>query len=429
MEPHDRIGLANLTRWAFEGIDLTPLRQELLTRCAMDRDSDGCFMDLSVIDQLQGQREAGLAWQDRALQRQRVFRTNHRDAQVEAGRKRLLVLARPSHMGGNTPIEFLLQDSRFEILTYYPDFTPGEADRLPDHDVAFCAVPTDAEGAEGYFDHLRQLADAAGRPVLNLPAGRVDLDRDALAGIFPYVPGLRIPATRRIGRDRLQAALACGEELSILAPLGGYPVIARPVGSHAGAGLARLDGRAALCAYLEREVAAELFLSEYVDYASADDGLFRKYRIVFVDGIAYPVHMAIADRWDIWYLNAGMEASAPKRAEEAAFMHGFDQGFAHRHRRSFEALSAGIGLDYFGIDCAEDARGNLVLFEADNALIVHDMDSKQLFPYKGAHMRRIFEGFQQMLLDRCDPQAGPGAFSGPGGLQPATHRTQGRVPV
>ena len=401
MEPHDRIGLANLTQWAFEGVDLTPLRQELLTRCAVDQGSDGCFMDLSVIAQLHGQKEVGLAWQARALQRQRVFRTNHHDT----GQKRLLVLARPSHMGGNTPIEFLLQGSRFEILTYYPDFTPGEADRLPDHDVAFCAVPTDADGAAGYFGKLRALADTAALHTLNLPMGRVDLDRDALVRIFPYVPGLRIPTTRRIGRARLQAAVACGEELALLAPLGGYPVIARPVGAHAGAGLARLDSPAALRRYLEREPAAELFLSEYVHYASPDDGLFRKYRIVFVDGVAYPVHMAIADRWDIWYLNAGMEVCARKRAEEAAFMDGFDQGFARRHARTFEALSTGIGLDYFGIDCAEDAQGNLVLFEADNALIVHDMDSKLLFPYKSPHMQRIFAAFQQMLLKCCDGEA------------------------
>ena len=49
----------------------------------------------------------------------------------------------------------------------------------------------------------------------------------------------------------------------------------------------------------------EFFVSRFVDYAN-EDGLFRKYRVVFVAGRPYACHMAIADRWDIWYLNAGM---------------------------------------------------------------------------------------------------------------------------
>jgi len=42
-----------------------------------------------------------------------------------------------------------------------------------------------------------------------------------------------------------------------------------------------------------------------------------------------------------------------------------------------------------------------VVFEADNALIVHDMDSEVIFPYKQKHMRRIFAAFESMLLSNC----------------------------
>ena len=52
----------------------------------------------------------------------------------------------------------------------------------------------------------------------------------------------------------------------------------------------------------------------------------------FVDGRPYACHMAIADRWDIWYLNAGMSDSDSKRLEEETFMRTFDIGFARRHR-------------------------------------------------------------------------------------------------
>ena len=85
--------------------------------------------------------------------------------------------------------------------------------------------------------------------------------------------------------------------------------------------------------------------------------------------------MAIADRWDIWYLNAGMSEAQSKRLEEETFMRTFDIGFARRHRTALAGMADRIGLDYFTIDCAENKRGELLVFEADNTAVVHNMDS------------------------------------------------------
>ena len=43
------------------------------------------------------------------------------------------------------------------------------------------------------------------------------------------------------------------------------------------------------------------------------------------------------------------------------------------------------------------AVGRLLVFEADNALIIHDMDPPDVFPYKSATVRRLFAAFQAML--------------------------------
>ena len=94
--------------------------------------------------------------------------------------------------------------------------------------------------------------------------------------------------------------------------------------------------------------------------------------------------MAVSDHWMVHYLNAGMAEDAAKRAEEAAMMASFETGFAARHADAFAALHAAFGLDYFAIDCAEDREGRLLLFEADTAMIVHDMDPPDLYPYKRA---------------------------------------------
>ena len=389
MEPQERIGLASLTKMAFDGVDLQPLRTELLSKVFTGKDADGIFMDLSVIDQLQGNRAAGLAWQEEALKRQQIFSTKKSDG----ARTKLLVFAEPSHIGGNTPIEFLLQDSDVEILTYYLNVDSDAQIGLPAHDVAFCAAPADSAKALEFQAKVRALTEVAGTKVVNLPVGQADLERDTLEKLFADKDGLTLPKTLRFARAELEGD--AGEES--LAALGDYPYVVRPVGSHAGDGLVLIESQNALAAYLAEGTEETFYVSEFVPYATQADGFYRKYRVIFVDGQPFPCHMAISDQWDLWYLNARMEEFAEKRAEESAWMDSFESQFANRHEHGFGALTEAIDLGYFGVDCAEDPEGNLVVFEADNALIVHDMDDEEVFPYKSKHMNRIFDAFETLL--------------------------------
>ncbi len=208
--------------------------------------------------------------------------------------------------------------------------------------------------------------------------------------------GLEIPATHGVARAELMAIAQSPQDISNVAPDLKFPVIVRPRGSHAGVGLVRIDDGAAMARYLSERSEEAFFVSRFIDYSSAD-GLFRKYRVVFIDRKPYACHMAIADRWDIWYLNAGMTQSAEKRSEEERFMRDFDCGFAFRHRNALAAVAGRVGLDYFTIDCAENKNGELLIFEADNTAVVHNMDSPEVFPYKPPQMRKIFDAFAAML--------------------------------
>ena len=108
----------------------------------------------------------------------------------------------------------------------------------------------------------------------------------------------------------------------------------------------------------------------------------------------------------VHYLSAQMIERPERRAEEAGWMADFDSRFAVRHAAAFEALYRRFGLDYFGIDCAELPNGQLLLFEADVAMIVHDLDSSEIFPYKKPVMRRLFAAFAAMVQAKAiRPQA------------------------
>jgi hypothetical protein len=390
----DRIGMAKLAKFAFDGNDLRPLWGELINKLLNGEASAGEGIDLSLIAQLLGDKQSGLAIQHEVLLAHRLFRS---PCVAKTPRLRVLALAAATDMGSNMPIEFLLEESGIELIMLY---VIGEADLpapLPAHDIAI-VIASDSDDCRDALAKIEAAVPAWPRPLLNPPRLVCNLDRDKLHRLLAGIEDLVIPATMVATREQLIAARSNDALAAIAAELA-FPVILRPRGSHAGNGLARIDDAGAMQRYLEAHEESEFFVSRFVDYASAD-GLFRKYRVVFVDGRPYACHMAIADRWDIWYLNAGMTQSATKRLEEETFMRTFDIGFGRRHQTALAAMAGRLALDYFTIDCAETRDGALLIFEADNTAVVHNMDPPALFPYKGPQMRKVFDAFAAMLERR-----------------------------
>jgi len=146
------------------------------------------------------------------------------------------------------------------------------------------------------LSEIDQLIRTWPKPVLNLPQHIYQLDRDRLHVMLKSIPGVTIPTTAVFSRKRLGDITRDGGLLRNSMQDGGFPLIVRPIDCHAGQGLAKLDIASDIDAYLSQQPDYDFFISPYVDYRGTD-GLFRKYRIVFVDGRPYPCHMAISDQW------------------------------------------------------------------------------------------------------------------------------------
>jgi hypothetical protein len=391
----DRVGMARLAKLAFDGGDLRPMWAEVSALLLNGEADAGEGIDLSLVAQLLGYKETGLAIQQEVLASHRLFRL---PCASNSPRMRVLALAAATDMGSNTPIEFLLEDSGIELMVLY---VTAEADLpvpLPAHDIAI-VIASDSDDCRDALQKIEAAAPRWPRPLLNPPSLVGNLDRDKLHRLLAGIDGLAIPATSCCARGQLSQASQSAEAPAAIARGLAFPMIIRPRGSHAGVGLAKIDDVAAMQLYLETSQAQEFFVAPFVDY-SGEDGLFRKYRVVFVDGQPYACHMAVAGRWDIWYLNAGMSDDASKRLEEKTFMSTFDIAFARRHRTALAAMAGRIGLDYFIVDCAETKDGSLLIFEADNTAVVHNMDLPDIFPYKPPQMRKIFDAFVAMLERR-----------------------------
>src|ERR1700682_1756491 len=161
----DRIRLAKLTTMAFHGTDLRPLRDELISKVAGGTADAGEGLDLSLIIQLLGDKQTGLAIQAEVLAFHQLFRS---PCPLEKPKLRVLALAAAIDMGGNTPIEFLLEETGIELKTLY--VIPG-VDlplSLPDHDVAI-VVASDSDECRDALAIIHQAVARWPRPILNLP--------------------------------------------------------------------------------------------------------------------------------------------------------------------------------------------------------------------------------------------------------------------
>jgi len=380
------LGMATLMRQAFLGQNLAPLGNVMLKRIEANPGDANALLDCSTILLLMGDTALGLAMQSRAIALQTSYLLPGPGA--SAGLK-LLVIMGPGALMWNTPVEFLTEGSDVQVELL---FLKADADwplSISDHDVLLVAV-AESEENKPLLARLALFLAAWPRPVLNAPERIAALTREQVSLSLQDIDGVAIPPTVKVSRTELD-------------DLGGgvladqvFPIILRPVDSHAGVNLDKMASADAIAPYLGRVGGASFYLSRFVDYASAD-GLYRKYRIALIGGRPFLSHLAISAHWMIHYLNAGMRDSAVKRAEEAECMDGFDSGFAQRHAVGLQHIHQRLGLPYLQLDCAETLAGDLLIFEAGTAMVIHNMDELSLFPYKRAAMNKLFAAFRQLL--------------------------------
>jgi tetratricopeptide (TPR) repeat protein len=302
----------------------------------------------------------------------------------------LLVLCAPGLYEANTPVDLLFDARHVTLHRWYVD--PAKASpALPRHDAVFVAAG-ESDDARSLLAFAERFAAESGRPVLNRPDRIARLARVPLAQTFASASDSRVVSTQRFSREGYAAEAFA------------YPHIVRPVGSHGGHGLERVDDPAQRDAYLAAHDAAALYVAPFIDYRSAD-GLFRKYRIVFVDGQPFPCHLAISPHWMVHYYNSPMAVNAWMRDEEHAFMADLGSVFGGRLHDALRETAELLALDYAGIDAAIDRDGKLLIFEADNALIVHLLDDPVVYPYKHRYVPRIYEALDALVRRRIADSA------------------------
>jgi tetratricopeptide (TPR) repeat protein len=299
------------------------------------------------------------------------------------------VLALYGPFAANTPTEYLFKDVAYDTdtLSLFAS-NQYDVDALKLNVQVVVNLISDADQADGLLPLAADLVDCLGKPTVNHPRKIAKTTRDAIAELLAGIPGCHIPKVLRqtAGSDLSMAALR--------AAIPSSSILARPVGTHGGDDFEKIEEPVELIAFLAQRPNADHYLIEYVDYRSVD-GHFRKYRFIFVDDQILPYHLAIGNDWKVHHVSTDMANQAWMQAEEKAFLQDPARVFNSGHDEALRAIRQRIGLEYFGIDCGLDRAGNLVVFEVNASMLVHDRNED--FPYKAPFVLRIRQAFDTML--------------------------------
>jgi glutathione synthase/RimK-type ligase-like ATP-grasp enzyme len=296
----------------------------------------------------------------------------------------LLVSAR----GGNIPTQLWITDRQFAVSAIYAEFYDPEA-ALPPHALIVNAVG-DADLCDAALAGAEEIASRSKAPVINPPARVRHTGRVENARRLCCIEGVVAPIIRALS------------PAAILAEAGlQFPLLLRRPGFHTGRHFVYVKDRDGLAPAIDSLGGKELLVIPYLDARGAD-GMARKYRVMFIDGAAYALHLAISADWKVHYFSAAMQDEGAYRDEERRFLEDMPAVLGPRAMRALAQIQRALGLDYGGVDFALAPDGSVLLFEANATMVIAPPSADPMWDYRRRAIGEVLKAATRMLLRRTN---------------------------
>ena len=291
----------------------------------------------------------------------------------------LLVSAR----GGNIPTHNILDNRIFAVTALYTEYYKPEFP-LPHHAIIFNAIG-DADFCPHALDAAEMIVERAGTKTINAPALVRRTGRAENATRLADIPGVRAPQMRELCRTEIGDA----KDMK-------FPLLLRSKGFHTGQHFVRVENEAELHATATELPGDTLLAIEYLD-ARGVDGMARKYRVMYIGGQLYPIHLAISADWKVHYFTADMAANATYREEEREFLEDMAKALGSPAIAALTRIGEKMGLDYCGIDFALDRDGRVLVFEANATMVINPPPPEPIWDYRRAPAARALNAAKELL--------------------------------
>jgi Tfp pilus assembly protein PilF len=261
---------------------------------------------------------------------------------------------------------------------------------LPPHHVIFNGIG-DVDRSLAPLRTAREIVARSGAPVINDPQAVLASSRASVTERLARIPGVIAPRTIALPRSAITAEELTRRRFT-------FPLLLRSPGHHTGNHFAWVESPGELDAVRETLPGIELLVIAYLDGRGADE-MYRKYRVLFIGGKLYPLHLAISPRWKVHYFSADMADRPDHRAEEAIFLTDMTAAIGAEGVATLERISATLGLDYGGIDFGRDAAGNILLYEANATMAVFPPPPDEHFAYRRPPVERVMAAIRGLIYD------------------------------
>jgi glutathione synthase/RimK-type ligase-like ATP-grasp enzyme len=288
----------------------------------------------------------------------------------------LLLLVAAS--GGNIPTQHWIDDRIYAVTALYTEFHIP-TDPLPPHAMIVNAIG-DADLCPAALANAQHILANRPAPLLNPPEAVAATGRAHNAHRLGQLPNVIAPRILPSARAR---------EL-------GFPLLLRAPGYHTGQHFLRVEAEADLPEAAAALPPRDTMAIEYLN-ATGPDSMARKYRVMFIGGALYPLHLAISPHWKVHYFTAGMAENPAFRAEEQRFLDAMPAVLGPRAMEALAAIQATMGLDYAGIDFALTEDGSLLLFEANATMAIIPLPADPLWDYRRQAVNAALAAARRLL--------------------------------
>jgi tetratricopeptide (TPR) repeat protein len=340
---------------------------------------------LALLHERSGDAERAALHRERALARPIAWTFPARDNDHPL---RVLVLS--SSRGGDVISNQFFDERVIERTVIVPESFRNAA--LPTHDLVFNGIG-EPDTSRPTLVAAADLLARTRAPLINDPRAVLRTDREAVTGRLAGSPGLIAPLTRRLARADVTAEQLARAGFT-------FPLLLRSPGFHAGTHFERVPDAAALPAALAALPGDELYAIAYHDTCGSD-GWVRKYRVMFIDGRAYPIHLALARQWKVHYFSAAMADEPEHREEERRFLTDMPGVLGDAGMAALTAVNAALQLDYGGVDFGRDGSGRFVVFEANATMTINAPPDDPRWDYRRAAHATAITAVRTMICDRA----------------------------
>lgn len=253
---------------------------------------------------------------------------------------------------------------------------------------SICNADKSTKALKLFSDFIKQIP----LPVINHPDKVLGTSRDGVAKKLSTLTGVISPKCIKITpRSTKEVKEIIGKKNFPL------PLIFRTSGDQGSQNMVKIDSLDTLSESLECFAFTgenTFYMIEYVDYRS-NDGHYRKARYWVVGDKVIPRHLVIATSWNISYdiKKEMMYDRQELQDEEKNFMEGDHQ----ENIKKCLAIKDSLGLDYFGIDCNINEKGEMLIFEATPCMAL--LEDKN-FPYINTAIPKINKATQALIAQK-----------------------------